>query len=100
MIPSATGHDVGTAVRQMGPSGCGKSILMDVLAGRRTGGTLQGAIQYDGWTPSQGFLHWSTGYVEQFSTLIENLTVFEMLMYTAELKVKHRRTRPDAYDRV
>ena len=28
----------------------------------------------------------SSGYVEQFDTLLESLTVQEMLMYTAELK--------------
>ena len=28
----------------------------------------------------------TAGYVEQFDTLLPELTVFEMLMYTAELK--------------
>ena len=29
---------------------------------------------------------WHAGYVEQFDTLLPELTVKEMLMYTAELK--------------
>ena len=72
----------------MGPSGCGKSILMDVLSGRRTTGTVKGTIRYGTHEPSTGFLRHYAGFAEQFSSLIENLTVFEMLMYTAELKVR------------
>mgnify|MGYP000149808289 CR=1 FL=1 len=72
----------------MGPSGCGKSMMMDVLAGRRTRGKINGVINYAGTTPTEMFLRRITGYVEQFGTLIENLTVYEMLMYTAELKVR------------
>eukprot|EP00210_Caulerpa_lentillifera_P006025 g5758.t1 len=69
----------------MGPSGCGKSMMMDVLAGRRSGGTIRGTIEYANRIPSKAFLRRITGYVEQFNTLLENLTVHEMLMYTAEL---------------
>ena len=36
--------------------------------------------------PSSTFLKRHTGYVEQFDTLVDTLTVAEMLMYTAELK--------------
>ena len=72
----------------MGPSGCGKSLMMDVLAGRKTKGTINGEITYAGVKPSQMFLRRVTGYVEQFGTLIENLTVYEMLLYTIELKVE------------
>ena len=36
--------------------------------------------------PSSTFLKRHTGYVEQFDTLVDTLTVVEMLMYTAELK--------------
>lgn len=35
---------------------------------------------------SRGFSAWPTGYVEQFDTLLPELTVREMLLYTAELK--------------
>ncbi|KAK9808412.1 hypothetical protein WJX73_002001 [Symbiochloris irregularis] len=70
----------------MGPSGSGKTTLLDLLAGRKTVGTLKGDILFAGQKPKQAFLKRYTGYVEQFDTLIAELTVREMLLYTAELK--------------
>ncbi len=70
----------------MGPSGSGKSTLLDILAGRKTVGEITGEIKIGGETPSRMFLRRYTGYVEQFDTLLDILTVEEMLMYTAELK--------------
>lgn len=70
----------------MGPSGSGKTTLLDILSGRKTTGTTEGAISFSGSTPSRAFLRRFTGYVEQFDTLLGILTVREMLMYTAELK--------------
>ena len=63
-------------------------MMMDVLAGRRTTGKINGSMTYAGVRPTQMFLRRITGYVEQFGTLVENLTVLEMLMYTAELKAR------------
>jgi ATP-binding cassette, subfamily G (WHITE), member 2 len=70
----------------MGPSGSGKTTLLDLLAGRKTVGTIAGEITFGGQEPSSMFLRRFTGYVEQFDTLLDILTVEEMLMYTAELK--------------
>lgn len=70
----------------MGPSGSGKSTLLDVLSGRKTVGELQGEVAFAGNRPTPQFLRRFTGYVEQFDTLLDILTVEEMLMYTAELK--------------
>ena len=96
----------------MGPSGSGKTTLLDVLAGRKTTGSIEGTILFGGVTPSRAFLRRYTGYVrlalaaarvlrsllsvltrssrtaqvEQFDTLLGILTVEEMLLYTAELK--------------
>ena len=70
----------------MGPSGSGKSTLLDILSGRKTVGEITGEIKFGGETPSSMFLRRYTGYVEQFDTLLDILTVEEMLMYTAELK--------------
>ncbi len=70
----------------MGPSGSGKSTLLDVLAGRKTVGSISGEIKIGGEAPSRMFLRRYTGYVEQSDTLLDILTVEEMLMYTAELK--------------
>ena len=54
----------------MGPSGSGKTTLLDVLAGRKTAGTLKGEILFAAHEPTQMFLRRYTGYVEQFGTLI------------------------------
>ncbi|EIE26352.1 hypothetical protein COCSUDRAFT_39467 [Coccomyxa subellipsoidea C-169] len=74
----------------MGPSGSSKTTLLDVLAGRKTVGTISGQVLFAGQRASRTFLRRYTGYVEQFDALIENLTVFEMLLYTAELKLDMR----------
>ncbi|GLC39039.1 hypothetical protein PLESTB_001286600 [Pleodorina starrii] len=70
----------------MGPSGSGKTTLLDLLAGRKTVGKMEGHLSFGGSQPTQKFLRRYTGYVEQFDTLLGDLTVREMLLYTAELK--------------
>lgn len=70
----------------MGPSGSGKTTLLDVLAGRKTVGSLRGDITFGGEKPTKNFLRRYTGYVEQTDTLLPILTVEEMLLYTADLK--------------
>ena len=70
----------------MGPSGSGKTTLLDVLAGRKTQGEVAGDILFSAQKPSINFLRRFTGYVEQFDTLLDILTVREMLLYTAEMK--------------
>jgi ABC-type multidrug transport system ATPase subunit len=49
-------------------------------------GRSEGTVLFSGVKPSTAFLRRFTGYVEQFDTLLPNLTVEEMLSYTAELK--------------
>lgn len=71
---------------QMGPSGSGKTTLLDLLAGRKTVGRTEGHLSFGGLQPTKQFLRRYTGYVEQFDTLLGDLTVREMFMYTAELK--------------
>lgn len=70
----------------MGPSGSGKTTLLDVLAGRKTQGEIKGSIEFAATSPTKMFLRRYTGYVEQFDTLLHIFTVYEMLLYTAELK--------------
>ena len=71
----------------MGPSGSGKSTLLDVLSGRKNQGTVTGSVLYNGEKVEPEILKRMTGYVEQFDTLVVELTVYQMLMYTAELKL-------------
>ena len=57
--------------------GSGKSTLLDILSERKNQGHTIGSLQLAGRR--------STGYVEQQDTLVGELTVNEMLHYTAEL---------------
>lgn len=50
----------------MGPSGSSKTTLLDVLAARKTIGTLTGTLLFGGQRASQSFLRRYIGYVEQF----------------------------------
>jgi ABC-type multidrug transport system ATPase subunit len=50
----------------MGPSGSGKTTLLDLLAGRKTVGSITGDIRFQGEAPTKAFLKRHTGYVEQF----------------------------------
>ena len=67
-------------------SGSGKSTLLDILAQRKTVGKTTGDVLLAGQRPTKTFLRRYAGYVEQFDTLLPVLTVYEMLLYTAELK--------------
>ena len=46
-----------------------KPACADVLAGRKTVGTIRGTVVYAGHKPSRSFLRRYTGYVEQFGEL-------------------------------
>jgi ABC-type multidrug transport system ATPase subunit len=72
----------------MGPSGCGKSSLLDVLAyrGRGRSSGVSGIIRVNGY-PRGPYWKRMMGYVEQFDALFAHLTVREMLLYTAELRL-------------
>ena len=47
------------------PSGSGKTTLLDILAGRKTVGTIEGQVKFSGDVPTKMFLRRFTGYVEQ-----------------------------------
>ena len=70
----------------MGPSGAGKTTLLDVIAGRKTQGTLEGQIFVGEKISSAKVLKSCAAYVEQFDNLLPTLTVRETLLYAAELK--------------
>jgi hypothetical protein len=54
----------------MGPSGSGKTTLLDVLAGRKTQGTIDGTLQFGGERPSAAFLKRHTGRWEPADLLV------------------------------
>ena len=88
IIDSASGlFNSGKLTALMGPSGSGKTTLMDLIAGRKNTGAISGEVLFAGMKPNSAVLKHMCGYVEQFDTLIGELTVTQMLMYTAELKL-------------
>lgn len=56
------------------------------MAGRADTKSVQGDVRWAGQRPNIQFIRRYAAYVEQFDTLLDILTVEEMLLYTAELK--------------
>ncbi|XP_068652846.1 ABC transporter G family member 39-like [Aristolochia californica] len=71
----------------MGVSGAGKTTLMDVLAGRKTGGYIEGSITISGYPKRQETFARVSGYCEQNDIHSPNLTVYESLLFSAWLRL-------------
>lgn len=84
----------------MGPSGSGKTTLLDVVSGRKNTGKIEGEVLFGGARAPLGSLKDAIGYVEQFDTLIGELTVRDMLMYTAQLRLPVSMSMEDKTARV
>ncbi|KAL8734249.1 MAG: hypothetical protein Q9181_003278 [Wetmoreana brouardii] len=69
----------------MGSSGAGKTTLLDVLAQRKTEGTITGSILVDGRPLSVSFQR-SAGYCEQLDVHEPTATVREALEFSALLR--------------
>ncbi|KAL0021570.1 hypothetical protein WJX77_010078 [Trebouxia sp. C0004] len=70
----------------MGVTGAGKTTLMDVLAGRKTGGRIEGDVRINGHPKEQDSFARVSGYVEQFDTHSAAATVHEALMFSGILR--------------
>ncbi|KAL5127606.1 ABC transporter G family member 36 [Glycine soja] len=77
----------GVLTALMGVSGAGKTTLMDVLAGRKTGGYIEGSITISGYPKRQETFARISGYCEQFDIHSPNVTVYESLLYSAWLRL-------------
>ncbi|KAK7519879.1 putative Brefeldin A resistance protein [Phyllosticta citriasiana] len=75
----------GTLLALMGSSGAGKTTLMDVLAQRKTEGTIHGSILVDGRPLPVSFQR-SAGYCEQLDVHEPLATVREALEFSALLR--------------
>ncbi|XP_065866326.1 ABC transporter G family member 29-like [Euphorbia lathyris] len=71
----------------MGVSGAGKTTLMDVLAGRKTGGYIEGDIRISGFPKNQQTFARISGYCEQTDIHSPQVTVEESLIYSAFLRL-------------
>ncbi|RLN90779.1 hypothetical protein BBJ28_00005766 [Nothophytophthora sp. Chile5] len=76
----------GTITALMGSSGAGKTTLMDVIAGRKTGGTIRGQVLLNGHPATDLAIRRATGYCEQMDVHLEASTFREALTFSAFLR--------------
>ncbi|GJW61099.1 ABC transporter G family member 35-like protein [Tanacetum coccineum] len=77
----------GVLTALMGISGAGKTTLMDVLAGRKTSGYVEGDIRISGFPKKQETFARISGYCEQTDIHSPSITVHESLIYSAFLRL-------------
>ncbi|XP_058111919.1 ABC transporter G family member 31-like isoform X2 [Magnolia sinica] len=77
----------GVLTALVGVSGAGKTTLMDVLAGRKTGGLVEGSITISGYPKNQETFARIAGYCEQDDIHSPCMTVRESILYSAWLRL-------------
>ncbi|KAI3671594.1 hypothetical protein L1987_87333 [Smallanthus sonchifolius] len=85
----------GVLTALMGVSGAGKTTLMDVLAGRKTGGYIEGDIRISGFPKKQETFARISGYCEQTDIHSPTITVHESLIYSAFLRLSKEVSKED-----
>ncbi|XP_024517239.1 ABC transporter G family member 34 [Selaginella moellendorffii] len=77
----------GVLTALVGVSGAGKTTLMDVLAGRKTGGYIEGSVNISGFPKKQETFARISGYCEQNDIHSPYVTVRESITYSAWLRL-------------
>jgi ATP-binding cassette subfamily G (WHITE) protein 2 len=78
----------------LGPSGSGKTSLLDILAGRKETGDLDGLVLLDG-APLPKDFRCLSGYVVQDDIVMGTLTVRENLNFSASLRLPGSTTQQE-----
>ncbi|KAG7382117.1 hypothetical protein PHYPSEUDO_005193 [Phytophthora pseudosyringae] len=87
LLKGITGFTLpGSITALMGSSGAGKTTLIDVIAGRKTGGTITGKILLNGYEASDLAIRRSTGYCEQMDVHSDAATFREALTFSSFLR--------------
>ena len=71
----------------LGPSGCGKTSFLDILAGRKTLGTVSGDVFLNGRSLDMEERRRCIGYVTQEDVLQGSATAWEVLAFHAALRM-------------
>ncbi|CAI0399920.1 unnamed protein product [Linum tenue] len=82
----------------VGSSGAGKTTLMDVLAGRKTGGYINGDIKISGHPKVQSTFARISGYVEQNDIHSPQVTVEESLWFSSSLRLPNEVTKEQRHE--
>ncbi|RLN53023.1 hypothetical protein BBJ28_00022314 [Nothophytophthora sp. Chile5] len=90
----------GSVTTLMGATGAGKTTLMDVIAGRKTAGTITGKILMNGFPASDLAIRRCTGYCEQMDVHSEAATIREALTFSSFLRQDSSISDAKKYDSV
>ncbi|OWZ16728.1 ABC transporter [Phytophthora megakarya] len=90
----------GSITALMGSSGAGKTTLMDVIAGRKTGGKITGKILLNGYEANDLAIRRCTGYCEQMDVHSEAATIREALTFSSFLRQDASVPEQKKYDSV
>ncbi|CAL1368939.1 unnamed protein product [Linum trigynum] len=88
----------GVLTALVGSSGAGKTTLMDVLAGRKTGGYINGDIKISGHPKVQSTFARISGYVEQNDIHSPQVTVEESLWFSSSLRLPNEVTKEQRHE--
>lgn len=91
----------GEMVALMGPSGAGKTVLLETIMGDQP--PTRGQVLLDGKgfaDPAIRFIRHRVGYVPQEDVMHRDLSVYEVLYYTAKLRMAKTKTEAEIKERI